>query len=219
MITQQEHHLTVPRSARYVTLGEMNNDIREVWFVCHGYGQLARFFMQHFTAIAAPQRLIVAPEALSRFYLSGVGGDGRIGATWMTREDRLSEISDYISYLDILYDYVFSRIERGRVKVHLLGFSQGTATVCRWITAGRAIADRLILWAGAMPPELDLNAHRELLNRLDLTFVLGDQDEYAQPEQVARQEAWLQQHGIDYRNIRFAGKHQMDGEILKRLVG
>ena len=218
MITQQEHHLTVPRSARYVTLGEMNNDIREVWFVCHGYGQLARFFMQHFTAIAAPQRLIVAPEALSRFYLSGVGGSGRIGATWMTREDRLTEIADYIAYLDTLYEDVFSRIKREQVKVHLLGFSQGTATVCRWATAGKVAADRLILWAGAVPPELDLNAHRELLNRLGLTFVLGDQDEYAQPEQVAQQEEWLQQHGINFRNIRFEGKHQMDGEVLKRLA-
>ena len=36
-----EHHLEVSRTARYWVLGEGTAAPREVWFVLHGYGQLA----------------------------------------------------------------------------------------------------------------------------------------------------------------------------------
>src|ERR671933_2286542 len=107
----REHHLTVTRTARYVTLGDVHDSLRQVWFVCHGYGQLAARFLRHFEDLNDGHRLIVAPEALSRFYVeSGPGtrhADVPVGATWMTREDRLSEIADYVSYLDGLYAQLF----------------------------------------------------------------------------------------------------------------
>ena len=100
----QEHHLEVRRTARYHTLGE--SGAGEVWIVCHGYAQLARYFLRAFAAIDDGSRYIVAPEALNRYYhetAPGVHGpDARIAATWMTREDRDTEISDYIAYLDAL---------------------------------------------------------------------------------------------------------------------
>ena len=37
----RELHLTVPRTARYWTLGEPGPGLRQVWIACHGYGQLA----------------------------------------------------------------------------------------------------------------------------------------------------------------------------------
>src|SRR5919202_1046254 len=100
----REHHITVTRTARYVTLGDVHEALRQVWFVCHGYEQLPARFRQPSEDLAEGPRLIVAPEALSRFYVeSGAGtrhADVPVGATWMTREDRLSEIADYVSYLD-----------------------------------------------------------------------------------------------------------------------
>ena len=36
----------------------------------------------------------MAPEGLSRFYLEGFSG--KVGATWMTREDRLNDIDNYL---------------------------------------------------------------------------------------------------------------------------
>ncbi|MDE3054320.1 MAG: phospholipase, partial [Gemmatimonadota bacterium] len=85
-----EHHLRVRRTARFHSLGEFGPGVREIWIACHGYGQLAGRFLRHFRAAAHPERLIVAPEALSRFYLDNAlphGPDARVGATWMTRED------------------------------------------------------------------------------------------------------------------------------------
>ena len=44
----QEHHLSVTRTARYFTLGSLDNNTQQVWFVLHGYGQLAQFFIRKF---------------------------------------------------------------------------------------------------------------------------------------------------------------------------
>ena len=95
----QEHRITVSRAARYFTLGRLE---REVWFVLHGYGQLAGRFLRHFDPIDDGSRLVVAPEGLSRFYVSENSAE-RVGATWMTKEDRLAEIDDYVRYLDAVY--------------------------------------------------------------------------------------------------------------------
>lgn len=209
--------IITPRTARYYTLGTAGPSTREVWFSCHGYGQLAEYFARHFSHIASEKRLIVVPEGLSRFYLDGPGGR-RVGATWMTKEDRLNEIEDYIKYLDNISREIFSRIPREQVKVTVLGFSQGTATVSRWITRGDIDADRLVLWAGMLPPELDLTACQPLFNSLNLTLVLGDQDEYARPAIIERQENLLNAHDIRFRNIRFSGTHKLNSEVLETLA-
>ncbi len=97
-----EHHITVARTARYFTIGDPA--ATEIWFVCHGYGQLAARFLKRFEPITEGARLVVAPEGLSRFYVgSGERRDQPVGATWMTREDRLHEIADYVKYLDAVY--------------------------------------------------------------------------------------------------------------------
>src|SRR5947199_8460531 len=98
----QEHLFSTARSARYFTVGSPEG-AAEVWFVCHGYGQLAARFLERLRPIEAKRRCIVAPEGLSRFYLTETATERRVGASWMTREDRLHEIDDYVRYLDALY--------------------------------------------------------------------------------------------------------------------
>src|SRR6267154_2573155 len=165
----QEHHVSTPRSARYFTVGSPAH-AAEVWFACHGYGQLASRFLERFRPIEAERRCIVAPEGLSRFYLTESPAERRVGSSWMTREDRLHEIDDYIRYLDALYRTVAS----GQSTVTVLGFSQGTATACRWAAVGASRVDRLILWGGEVPPDLDLTR----LRVPRLTLVYGTRDEF-----------------------------------------
>ncbi len=217
----QEHHITIPRTARYYTLGDAHADIREVWFVCHGFSQLAGRFLRHFAAIDDGTRLIVAPEALNRFYLDPASvptADRRVGATWMTREDRITEINDYVSYLDALYDQFFEEMRRDEVQVCALGFSQGVATLSRWAVFGRATFDRMILWAGGVPPDLDLRQHADRFRSVRLTMVVGDRDEFIKAEQIAEQEKRLRDHGIPYELVRFDGTHTVSAEGLKAVV-
>ena len=97
----EEHHIQTTRSARYYSLGSIEGEITEVWYVLHGYGQRAEDFIKNFLPITSEGILVIASEALSRFYVKGFAGE--VGASWMTREDRMSEIKDYVRYLDNLY--------------------------------------------------------------------------------------------------------------------
>ena len=211
----QEHHVHVPRTTRYFTLGP-SGDVRQVWFVCHGYGRLARDFLNEFRILDDGSRYFVAPEGLSRHYTNHV--KGLVGASWMTREDRLSEIADYVKYLDVLYEHVFKNISRRSVSVIVLGFSQGAAAVARWISLGRAIADRLILWGEIPPPDLDLEMAWGKLEDSRLTIVAGNEDQYVDPAQLLKAEARLLEHEIPYETIMFEGGHHLDEDTLRSLA-
>jgi predicted esterase len=229
----QEHHFAVRRTARYVTLGEASGPVRQVWFACHGYGQLAAGFAADLGALADPARLIVVPEALSRFYLGGATGrhgpDAKIGASWMTREDRLAEIDDQVAYLDALYERVFADVRREAVACVALGFSQGASVVSRWLARGRARLDRVVLWGGMLPPELlageaaggesggDEGAAR--LRGVPLTFVLGTRDQFAPEAAIEAHERQIQRLGLTYRIVRFTGGHRLDDATLRDLAG
>jgi predicted esterase len=218
----QEHTVPLYRTARYALLGDPSGPIEEVWMVCHGYGQLASYFLRPFRVLEAPHRLIVAPEGLSRFYLDdGSGAHYRVGASWMTREAREDEIDDYVRLLDAVYTDVLTRAGQVRVRLTALGFSQGGATVTRWLARSpmlaRPPADRLFLWGSLLPHDLDLDTHRAWLNETALTLVVGDEDEYATPERVAEEEARLDAADLAYTTVRFAGGHCIDPEVLGKL--
>ena len=213
-----ERHLTVPRTARYYTLGDAAT-AREIWVVLHGYGQLAAYFARPFAPHAA-ERLVVVPEALSRFYLESTldGPHGpRVGATWMTREDREAEIGDYVRWLDLALDAAAGGAD---APLHVLGFSQATATACRWLAArdrrGAPPAARLVLWAGDVPPELDLGA--AWLRRTRLTFVAGTEDRFVTADAVAAVRARLDAAGVPYDAVRFEGGHKLDAPTLAHVM-
>ena len=217
-----EHHIEVTRTARYFLDGEPSRSIRDVWFVCHGYGQLASDFMKEFKCIASPERLVIAPEALSRFYVPAGEGfhapDARIGATWMTREDREAEISDYVAYLDRLYDSVFEQVDRHKTRVTVLGFSQGGATANRWLTRGKARADRLLMWGCLLASDSDLNHAASFFREVELSIIYGTRDQFADTGMIADYEKLLREHSIPYRLEIFQGGHRMDRETLERLA-
>jgi predicted esterase len=215
-----EYHLTVSRTARYYLLGDAAPGVRDVWFVCHGYAQLAGGFLRHFEPLERAERLFVAPEALSRFYLEGGrhGPDSAVGATWMTREDRLGEIADYVRYLDALHDDVFRRVDRRAAVVTVLGFSQGAATAARWAAQGRATIERLVLWGGLLPPDLDLTAARDRLARLSLVLVAGRRDRFLDERALSAQLAALERAGLAPRTIRHAGGHGLSARVLSELA-
>jgi predicted esterase len=213
----QSHSLAVTRTAAYYTLGEPAAAAQSLWIALHGYGQLAQYFLRNFRLLADHgQHYVVAPEALSRFYLSGVSG--RVGATWMTRENRLADIADYVGYLDRLYGELQEQAGGPLGRVTVLGFSQGGATACRWLTQSGLRIDRLILWAAAFPEDLPFALTRAVLRDTEVVLVYGTQDEYATEERIAQQQELLQQQDIPYRLIRFEGRHVIDKEVLRGLV-
>ena len=214
-----EHHLTVPRTARYEQLGKLSASTRQLWLVAHGYGQLAHYFSRHFQSVQAldPEgTVIVAPEALSRFYLSGTSG--YVGASWMTTADRLNEITDQAAYLDTLLDHLL-RACPPDVRVTVLGFSQGTATVSRWLAAkaNQWRPHQLVLWAGDFPADIEKPAARQLLHGLPVVLVSGEFDGYVGPEKLQAQAETLAAYGAQISTHSFEGKHTLYPPLLRQL--
>jgi predicted esterase len=221
--TFEQRHLQVPRSARYAIMGSLESELSEVWIVCHGHGQLARRFLSRFLPLERADRLFVAPEALSRYYLGAPfagphPSETPVGASWMTNEDREVEMQDYIGYLDLLYEEIFSVVDRAKVRLWVLGFSQGVATVARWVARGKVDPDRVVLFAGLLPPELDADGAARLARRSPLTIVLGARDSFAKPDLIAAQEARLRELRVPHAMIRFEGGHEITPDVLKVLT-
>lgn len=218
------HHIRVQRTARYYTLGG-RPDVAptSLWFVLHGYGQLAGDFIRYFADLAADDTLVVAPEAMNRFYSVSAdvapSRDRPVGATWMTREDRESEVADYVEYLDGVFDAVTGGGMPPGARVNLVGFSQGAATASRWVSHGRAPVTRLILWGGLVPPDADLSRGPLSLRRVPLTFVLGSRDHYVSDAALDEDVARLGRAGITASVVRFEGGHALSRVTLRQLAG
>ena len=215
-----EKHFPTTRTARYQQLGELTPATRHLWLVLHGYGQLVEYFIRHFAPLHAADpagTVVVAPEALSRFYLSGNGG--RVGASWMTRADRLTEIADQQAYLTTLLAAL--RAAAPTAAVTVLGFSQGTATASRWLSQLATTTDwrpsRLVLWAGDFPA--DALPAAVLLPGLPVAMVYGTRDAYISQAQFQQQAAALEQHGAVVGRHSFAGGHTLDASVLHTLAG
>ena len=214
------HHLRVERTARYFTLGPEGAESSAIWFVLHGYGQLAGKFVQFFADIANTGALVVAPEALNRFYLvnpdSAPARERPVGASWMTREDRESEISDYVEYLDALHEEI---VGEQRVPVNVLGFSQGAATATRWLLNGRSRIERLVLWGGLMPPDADLARGWIRLRDTRVTLVAGTRDQYISEDLITAERARFDVANVKSDVITFDGGHVISRSVFPRLLG
>lgn len=218
----RSHEITVPRTARYAVLGAGVSRVEEVWLACHGYGQLASRFIHRFGVIDNGKRLIVAPEALSRFYVSGGtrphSGDEKVGASWMTREGRDAEIADQVTYLDLVRERVFDGLARRSARFVGFGFSQGTTTVCRWAARTATPPEHLVLWGGGVPADLLEGAGREGLTRATITIVVGASDPIADDGRVAGHKKQLDAAGLSYRLVTFDGGHEIDGGVLREIA-
>jgi predicted esterase len=207
MITQ---HIVISQKARVVSVGEETSNIEKIWLVLHGYGQLARYFALKFEAIAVDNTLVVAPEGLNRFYLNGFSG--RVGATWMTKEDRLTDIENNHHYLSVVFEQYKTKFPNA--KFGIIAFSQGAATAVRWYCHAQPQIQQLIVWSGSFPEDLNWFEDVQKLNKVPLTFVLGNRDEFIDETKLAQQSQFLRYKGLNFNLLRFDGGHDIDLKTL-----
>ena len=206
----QSHHISVSKTARYLTLGSLSEGTREVWFVIHGFAQLAEQYLHTFSALDDGKRFFIAPEALNKFYLKV--GKPEVGATWMTREDRDTEIADYISYLNTLYDsFSLSDFD---VTIKVLGFSQGVATVSRWIYLNPRKVDTLIFYAGEPGNELQTAAGIAGFDKTKNYFIWGNEDQFVNEGNIQKFKDML----FNFEFLSFEGKHEINAEVLLSIL-
>lgn len=195
--------------------GTFNETTRYVWICFHGYGQLAKYYIQKFEFLDKAKHCVIVPEGLNRFYFEGA--NERPLANWMTREDRLDEISDYVEFIENLRRKL-SWDKNPRIKVIYLGFSQGVTTLIRWMTNIHPRADYLLLWAGSVPDDIILEPHRTYFNSIPTHFFVGDQDPYIKEKRSAEITELMERIGMKTQIHSFNGEHKVDEPTLREWV-
>jgi predicted esterase len=217
--TMTENHVSFNFKARYFKLGEISASTKQVWFVLHGYGQLAKFFVKKFNVLEDRGIVIIAPEGLSRFYLEELQTTGRknnrVGATWMTSENRVMDIDNYIQYLNALYE---TEMKGNQISTTVLGFSQGSATASRWVVDGNINFTRLILWAGILPPDMNFETGSQVLQNKQIHLVYGTRDPFLTDSRFAEMKMLAQKLNTQVNVTTFDGKHEIDELTLLKFI-
>lgn len=206
--------------ARYFKLGEINSQTKAIWFVMHGYGHLAQYFIKKFKSLEGRSVCVIAPEGLSRFYLEDVNtrnqtGNNRVGATWMTRENRLMDIENYITFLDTVYQ---AEVGNRLIPVTILGFSQGAATASRWAVQNNIKYERLILWSGIFPNDMDFEKSKEVLKTKKVIQIYGSKDPFLNDARIGEMKDLAQKLGVNAPPIVFEGGHEFHDQTLLSLA-
>ncbi len=204
------HSVITQKTARVSTYGTLSEKTKLVWIVTHGYGFLAEFFIKKFEELNPEENFVIVPEALNRFYVKDM--NGRVGASWMTSEDRENEINDYILYLDKVYETLTSQTD---AKIIGLGFSQGAATIARWAMQTHKRLNRIVFWGGNVPNDCLKDISK--LNSLHPYLLVGDEDEFISKEVYESALNTLGNAGITFSHIFYKGGHAILTEPLLQL--
>ena len=180
-------------SGRYAILGNLDESTQHILIAFHGQGQLAKYFIQKFKGLQELGITVIAPEGLHNYYLKGFSG--RVGASWMTSENRLMAIDNYIGFLNSIYADVISKTSLD-VKIHLLGFSQGAATVSRWVEQTSFNFEQVILWGGALSPDLDKGQINRRMSGKRLQQVIGKSDPFIDSKKIEESKLLIENYGL-----------------------
>lgn len=207
----------VPRTGRYYRLNSVQSLTKNVWIVFHGYGQLAKYFIKHFEELDENENCIIAVEGLSRFYVDGLSG--RVGASWMTKDDREQEIIDQSIYINTVLKDAGVDPNSSDYNLIVMGFSQGTATAIRWMVNNRVRPKHLVMWAGSFPHDVDASQKPEIFQGLSLHYAYGNEDQFLKDVDMNEKLAEMKKTGMEINSWTFDGKHVMDKPTLAKIVG
>jgi len=209
----QTHTFKTPRTAHIYTHNIASEKTKYIWFVGHGYGQLASSIIRKFMHLY-DEHYVVSVEGLSRFYFNFERGV--VGASWMTKNDRLNEIDDYVYYLDNVYAQFVTQNANPKTKIIFLGFSQGGICFARWMSISKPRCDYFISWGSALPDDVDYN-HTQIANyfkAIKISFICGTNDEFFYEERMNKYKDFLKTLPFAVEQITFEGKHEILVPVL-----
>lgn len=209
----REHHIKVEKTARYFLNEPKSEKIKSFWMVIHGYAQLASDFINEFDFLDDDNTLIVAPEGLSKFY-----SRNRIGASWMTKEDRSIEINDYIDYLEKVTEEIKIKFDISASRNYLLGFSQGVHTAARFFIKSKTGFDHLILCSSDFPADINFDLLNTKLKSAAMHFLCGMNDRIINPQRFSESTELLKKNNVEFNEVKFAGDHEIDSVSINKIL-
>lgn len=209
------HFLHTQKTAIIYTLGNPEN-AENVWMILHGYGQLAKDFSSQFIHFDLNKNYLVFPEALHHFYLKQ--GKGDVGCSWMTKYEREKDIEDNHIYLNTVYFNYINPLLNKTKKYYVLGFSQGAATLIRWLALNEINPYRIILWGAVYPPDIEQERYLNKLVHLHWLYFIGSDDQYIPTEEKIKQKRFFESNKFNLQWIEYKGNHDIQPNLILKYI-
>ncbi len=202
-------------TASYETYGTLSEMTETVVIAFHGYGQLAKYFIRKFDILDEHKYYVIAPQGLSKFYLNN---HTRVGASWMTKEDRTLDLKNQLFYVQSVFEAEAEGIDWSKTKLVVFGFSQGIATVSRWVSQYKIPFDTLIAWGGQLGYELTSDDFSFVKSDARIIGLLGDEDEFYKG--VEQQKLEISLKNVFPKSVYqfYKGKHEIVKAVLETLL-
>ncbi len=196
----------------YSILNTLNEQTKNVWFVCHGMGYLSRYFLKYFKALNPEENYIIAPQAQSKYYIKP--GFKHVGASWLTKEYTQAETENVMQYFDAVFE---AEQLTDDVNLIILGYSQGVSVAMRYLAKRQLQCSQLVLMSGGIPKELVENDFTFLNAKISLIY--GTQDEYLNKERIVYETNRIKElFGDQPHIIPFDGTHIVNVDLINSLV-
>ncbi len=212
---KHEKQVSYQTTNTYETLNTLSAKTKNIWIVLHGIGYLSKFFIKYFDELNAEENYVIAPQAPSKYYLKNEYK--YVGASWLTKENRVLETENVLAYLDAVYA---SEEFPNDCNLLVFGFSQGVSIATRWIASRKIDCAQLILYAGGIPKELTAEDFDFLKNKeTQVTAIVGDKDQYLSGEVLQYERSRIEElfRGKAKQQL-FEGGHELKKEIIKAFV-
>lgn len=211
-MTNIEKELTYKTRHTYSTLNMQTSKTENVWFVCHGMGYLSRYFLKYFKELDAEKNYIIAPQAPSKYYLSPEFK--HVGASWLTRENTVLETENIMCYFDAIFEAETISKDKNLI---VLGYSQGVSVAMRYMAKRQLQAKVLVIHSGGIPKELTTEDFNFFEGKVKLIY--GTDDAYLNEARINSETEKAKKLFVNQLEIiAFEGKHEVNVDIIKKLV-
>lgn len=207
-------YIETRKTARYSTFGNLTDQTKYFWFGLHGSKMQCEQVLYKFKDFDPDLHFVVAPEGLHKLYLNGFGGD--VVASWMTKRDRLKEISDFSNYLTKLYQQYTEQLAPN-VKKITLGFSQGGTSLFRWLHNTKISTDQIIGYSCWIPEDINLKESKTALSDAPMLYTYGLQDEFLTEENMAKVQKVIDANELKMTMEPYEGDHRISKDQLMNL--
>ena len=203
-----EKEVSFKATKSYSTLNSLENSTQNIWFACHGMGQLSPQFLDVFSNLDSEKNYIIAPQAPSKFYLSTK--TKRVGANWLTKEQTMLEQANINNYFNAIL-----RNENRAIPNVIMGFSQGVSVALRFLSFKKLNVNHIVIASGKIPTELDATNFNFLSESTRVWLTYGTKDPLL-TKPIIREEIdkSRQIFGKKVKVVAFEGKHQINEQLL-----
>jgi predicted esterase len=211
-MNSEDKEISYTTTNSYSTLNTLNDNTKNIWFVCHGMGYLSRYFLKYFENLNTSENYIIAPQAQSKYYIPPKFQF--VGASWLTKENTVKETENVMRYFDAVFEAEAIPKDKNLI---VLGYSQGVSVAMRYIAKRKLHCDQLILHSGGFPKELTAEDFKFLKAKVHLIY--GTNDEYLNEDRIREERnRAFELFGNTVNIIPFEGKHEVNVDFINRLV-